>query len=550
MRDLNTIVSTPTVGGFHTDSNSGVVNMLANLSEYAMSAANLDSVNHIKDILLQQGLLEGYTNITTGDYHNYTGSDKFGAQLHQLNAAKLEKKMANAADALLNEAGSASLNPITGLTLPLLKLYWIENIFKDFFHTEVADNIVINRQIERVYMLDGKGEKKYIPEAFNELEDIGAMLSIGDRKLTADLLPMQMGINIMEMSGGSVRQRDEISRNFRISQVEFSVTPAGEGAVAEKVMVNVSIKPDAANNNFTATVKATDSAAGEHVDMLFGTLDFSTGILNLGSSAGKITGVHIAGTLSAENNMSGASVGWEMDNKQFVIPTGKHLNTGLTVERMKREKIVYNIDTQAKTIANMSLVLNQLKDLDQLNYLNNSRDVIKSQPRIYVESTFDCAAMGQYALTEVEYRSIMLKEKMDKMAERMKKILKNPNVFFAVIGNPEDVRLLKDISWETTQGTSVVGGCVMNYSFGLLNANHRFVVLSSDKCQKGELRMIVRPLTQDQISYIHFDFDFIISNDYRDPAMPNVPSVMTTDSYLTDEVTPIQGSIKIINNDL
>jgi hypothetical protein len=40
----------------------------------------------------------------------------------------------------------------------------------------------------------------------------------------------------------------------------------------------------------------------------------------------------------------------------------------------------------------------------------------------------------------------------------------------------------------------------------------------------------------------------IIANDYRDPNMPNVPSVMTTLRYLDTEVTPVQGEITIQNN--
>lgn len=558
MRNYNQFVPTPTVGGFNNDNTAGVKNMLAELSEFTQASANLDSVNNIKEVLLNNNLLEGYSDIATGDYHQYAGQNAFCESLHRLNAEKLEQKIQNSAETLLSEAGSGTLNPITGLTMPLLKLHWIENVMKDFFHTEVAPTFVINRQIEKVYLQDGEGKKIYIPEAFNEMtsETRKELLAIGDRKLSDELIPVGEVFDLIEKSGGSVRTRDEVSRNFRISEVHFSIpesrgTEEKQTREAKTGSVKVSIKPDAANNNFSEMVKFTDDAGVAHVDMLFGKLDYSTGALHLGSSAGLITGVKVTGTLSSENNLTSASVAWETENIQFEIPSGKHLSTGLTEERMKREKVVYDIDVQAKTVTNMSMVLNQLKDSEQLDYLDESREMIKAAgDRLHIETTFDCTPSGQYALTPVEYRSIMLKEKIEKVAERMKKVLRNPNVFFAIIGNSEDVRLLKDINWEMTQGTSIVGGCAMTYSFGLMSGNHNFLVLSSDKMTRGELRMIVRPLTQDQISYIHFDYDFIISNNYRDPNNPNVPAVMTTQSYLTDEVTPIQATIKIVNNDL
>ncbi|MEI2423251.1 hypothetical protein V6O07_23475, partial [Arthrospira platensis SPKY2] len=523
---------------------AGLMSTLSTISEAIQSEAGYDSVSNIKEIMLNPSLSESYNDFLLGDYHTYEGQDQFAAQLHEMNVAKLETKFENSAKELLDEAGASALNPVVGLTFPLLKLNWIENVFKDYFHTEIATTPVINRQIERVFLLDGKGKKYYIPDVYNEgdQDTMKEVTTCADRKLVAEEIPIQIGYNLMEKSGGSVRQRDEISRNFRIVEVRFN-----DGSKDATVKVN--IKPNVVNDTFSEIIKCTIDST-EHVDMLSGTLNFQTGILNLGSASGKIKGVKVAGTLSSENNMSSASVGWETENKQFVIETKPHLNTGLTKERLKDESIIYNIDAQAKAISNMSMVLNQLKDFEQKTYLDESREMIKDNPKLFVQTTFDCSQTGQYALTEVEYRSIMLKEQLDKLAERLKRVLREPNCFFAVVGHPEDIRLLQDISWQMQEGTSVVGGCRLEYSFGLMNANHRFLILSSAKCAKGELRVIIRPMTETQISYIHLDYSFIISNEYRDPNMPNVPSVMATQRYTTDEVIPVQGVVKILNNNL
>lgn len=548
MNDFNMYKPTPTVGGFGNESNAMMQNTLNSLSE-AMGTNNLDYVGDIKSIILNRGLSESYKDILLEDYQNIEASDPLLEQLHQMNVSKMEQLMENATTTILNEAGSSNLNPIVGLTFPLLKYNWIENVFKDYFHVEIATTPIINRQIERIFLQDSNGNKYMLPDAFNDGEHLEEVLDGSERKLYGEEIPMGLQFNLLEKSGGSMRVRDEISRNFRISEISFK---KGTDSNAKTGKVNVNIKPDAANCNFTVAVSCTVTKDGQEAeevqDMLSGSINYMTGMLNLGCSAGYITGVKVKGSLSSENNLASSSVGWETRNKQFVIPVGRHLNTGLTVERMQDEGIIYKTDAQAKAISNMTMVLNQIKDGDMLRVLNDSKATIEGNEKLFIKGQFNCDLDGEYALTKVEYRSIMLKEELDKMAEKLKRVLRNQSVFFAVVGHPDDIRLLKDINWQFTDGKSVVGGTRITYSFGLINADHKFLVLSSAKCKKGALRVIVRPMTDDQISYIHFDYTFAISNNYRDPNMPNVPSVMTTQRYLTDEVVPVQGYLEILNN--
>ena len=60
--------------------------------------------------------------------------------------------------------------------------------------------------------------------------------------------------------------------------------------------------------------------------------------------------------------------------------------------------------------------------------------------------------------------------------------------------------------------------------------------------------IIVTPLTEEHMTYKLFEYQFFISNDYRDPNNVRIPSVMASARYLIDELIPIQGEIKILNN--
>lgn len=545
--NTNIYAPTPTVGAFHTDSNSEFKQMLNTLSETFANEYHIDATGSIKDILLHEGLSNTYKDILLKDYHQFNCNDAFGNQLHQLNAAKLEQLVENSCASILAEAGSSTLNPVVGLTLPLIKKNWIDNVMKDYIQTEIATTPVINRQVERIYLKDGDGNKYYVPDTFEDIDsdDVSKVMEAGDRMLIkTDINVPANNFDIMTPSGGSIKNRDTIARNFKIAEVTVETTSHGEKTK------KVNIKPNVTTNDFSLPIVVEVEDESPVVDMIFGHLDFEKGILNVASTAGKIKKIKIAGTLSAENNRKSASVGWETENKQFVIPTAQQLNTGLSEQKMKDDAVLYKIDSTAKAITDMSMVLNQIKDLAGLKYLNNSREEIKNMPKVFIKTTYDCKPQGTYAHTAVEYRAIELKDTLDNVAIELRKVLRTPNCFFAVMGNPRDIKLLGDINWTYTAGSDVVGGCQLSYSFGLMNGAHKFLVLSNDKVPQGALKVIVRPTTEEFISYIHYDYDFIISNNYRDPNMPNNPSVMAADRYLNDEITPIMGEIQILNNHL
>lgn len=76
-----------------------------------------------------------------GDYMSANVQGDMG--MHRRNAQKLDALFENAREKILSESYSANLNPIVGLTFPLLKRYWVNCVYKDFVPTEVATQPVV-----------------------------------------------------------------------------------------------------------------------------------------------------------------------------------------------------------------------------------------------------------------------------------------------------------------------------------------------------------------------------------------------------------------------
>lgn len=547
---INENVANSAIGGFVENSDSGFSSMLSRLDEAMSSQFQLNYAKDIVNILEHTNSTEAYKDIILEDYSSYAPSQDM-YNVHKRNIVKFEQLMENSRNALLEESLSSSLNPVVGLTFPLLKRYWVNCIYKDVLPTEVATAPVTKIGIETQYIEDENGKRYNLPEAFDH--NFADIMGIVRKKLPDTLITVpSLDHDLITAAGGSVKQEDAISRDFYISRVFIEVpSDRTEAASTGKEIVEIPVRIDVEPADGTFGRNITAKGLGAHSeevvkDYLSGQLDFETGLLTVGSVKAKITGIKVHGSLSSENHLRTASTGWTKDIKQFVIADGDHLATGLTEERIKDEKIVYNIDTTAKAISQMTDTIVQLKDIKIRNFLDTSRDRIKGT-KYYSRGVFDVLPPTTYERTPTEWRKIELKETLDRLAISLKYILKNKSCYFAVIGNPMDIKLVDEVNWVYGQDAEV-GGIKLDYSLGIYNDQHRFFVVSSERAELGKIKVLLIPTTEEHITYKHFEYQFFISNRYNRGRNVRTPSVMVSDRSLTDEVIPIQGEIIVVNS--
>lgn len=545
-----------TVGRFSEKVEPQFAKSMKQLREQFSTVHGIDPITDVSKILTHRSLTEQYDELMFNDYQNSSLSENanaFSTSVHEANILMFNQMLENSKMALREQAGIGALKPVVGLTLPLLKRYWIENAYKDIVPTEVPIKPVFKVGIEKKFLIDKDGVKHYLPEAI--YDNASAILGIVQKPLTSDKIDVPIvGFDLITESGGSLAQRDSVSTNFYIKSVYINVKSGTTGAPTEtEVEVqNLRIPVDQATGLFTATVSAPNKDDFEDdaptTDVLYGSLDYGTGRLNITSTGGDIVGVKVAGTLSNENNLTSASTGWEHEMKEFTIPDGIHLNTGMSVERMTDSQMLYNIDEASYNVKLMSETLTSLREVSGFAYLDESLTRLNGSSFVK-KATFNCKPPATVVVTDTyAWIRSALKETLDNVATELAKVLKNKNVRFVVYGNIYDIKLLDlDINW--VYSTEVpMGGIKLNYKMGVMNKLHNFNIVSSDHCPTGKIKILVIPVTEEQITYKNFEFNMIIANDYRDPNMPNVPSVMTTLRYLDTEVTPVQGEITIQGN--
>ena len=541
------------IGSFSHDKNSEFKDSVKHLFEGFQSSYQLDAISDISKILRVDTLKEAYKNELLQDVVESQINDEYYAMMPE----KLEQLFENSSLEMLQESGVAALAPIVGITLPILKKSYIEGHSKDIVMTEVPSKPIIKAAYERRFLKDTQGNKHYIPDIFYDdsyktIMDQGRGKAISGAWYPADsaTLPFQ-DLNILEASGGSIAKRDSLALDFCIKAVQIDV----DGSI---VTVPVNITPNlAANSSFTAEVKASKDGVTVR-DIVIGQVDFYNGLVSVGCTGGKVVKVQFGGHLSNENNTETIELDRERELMEWKIPDGVRINTGLTLEKIKDYKALFDFDITTEIISDMSTVLSQYEDSEILGFLNDSFDTWKTRTELpfgyndgfTAEGYFSCEPPVNKFVTRSQWIDSELKYDLNRFIDELKVKLRNQDLMFVVYGHPNNITLIQDnVRWVIDEDTKI-GGIQLDYRFGVMTANkNRIHVISTMKCPKSRgLRVVAYPLTKEVITFKHYKYSLNIENAYRNALTPLTPNVMGTSRFITTEVLPVQGEFHIYDN--
>jgi len=547
------------VGSFVIDKNVSFKDSTKHLMESFQSTYNLDAVSEITKILRLDASKEAYKDMLLEDVRENSIDDDYYAMLPQ----KLEQLVENSSVEMLRESNVAALAPIVGVTLPVLKKAYIEGHAKDIVMTEIPTKPIIKMAYERRFLKDTEGNKYYIPDIFyndsyKEIINKGKGKPVSNSFYPAGeaTLPIQ-DFDILTESGGSIATRDSLDKDFCIQAVTFLV-----GETTYNIN-NLCIQPNmAADSTFQCRIKAPVANADGVIldDILVGQVDFYAGKVSVASTAGYIKKVQFGGHLSNENNTHTIEIDRERELMEWKIPDGVHLNTGLTVERIKDYKALFDFDLSAEIISDMSSTLAQTEDSDTLGYLNDRFDEWKQKDSALTrfgytegfvrEGWFSCEPGTNKYVTRSQYIESELKYDLNRFIDELKVLLKVSDLMFVVYGHPNNVTLIQDnVRWVIDEDTKI-GGIQLDYRFGVMTANkNRIHVISTLKCPKERgLRVVAYPLSKDVVTFKHYKYSLNIENAYRNALTPLTPNIMATSRYLTTDVLPVQGEFHIVDN--
>ena len=494
-----------------------------------------------------------------------------------LHAEKLSQFIENSRLQMVDEASNVGqLSPIVAATMPILKKEYILNQYKDMVHTIVTDTPIIKYAYERRFLKDSNGAKKYFPECFYDSsyaeftdQTIGKRISNKWYPETGAQPIVQL--NMLEESNGSIARRDALGYDFSIDGIQITVPSDADGGSEVITVEHLDIRPDFATRTFNSKVEIPSkvkTVQDPTVIFIYGTVDFYYGLVNVAVSTDNTsvnpstTKVKFGGHLSNANNDIVLELDKERENRQFTISEKERFNGGLTLERIKEERALANIDVTTEMVSDMSDVAAQTTDSNTKRYLEDSYINTQAieQARIFQPMgynfvfcdayEFELAAPSPYMVPEAEWRSKQLRYYFERVLAYLKTKLRDERIMFAVSANTFVIEMLTitddDIKWVMDSGSSV-GGVKLDYKFGVstvAGCRVQFIATQKEEIQKG-FRIIVLPLTDTIITYRQYQFSFNIETSYRNSLTPNIPNIMCCQRYENVEVLPIQSNFYI-----
>jgi hypothetical protein len=550
---------TETVGAFNTDKHKDFKDGFKYLVESMTNVAQVNPISDLGKILNIDVLKENYKELLLNDVLNENFDDPYYASI----PAKMEQLFENSAYDILRESSAiGQLAPIVGISLPILKKNFIEGHAKDIVMTEVPTKPIVKVAFERKFFKDKAGEKYYIPDIFwddtyKRVVDVASGKAIDDKWFTVP----QMDLPILNLSGGSLEARDSLGYDFCIKAVKIEV-PGEDADPVLKTIDGLNVQPDfGSNNNFSAKITALgdDTPATTVVDVISGTVDQYAGKVTVACAAGKIKSVQFGGRLSNENNVDSVELDRERQVLEWKIGDGKpRINTGLTIERIKDYKALFDIDITTEIISDMSRTITDFEDSSVLTFLDDSLAKWKTKKDLpfgykngFVESAeFSCVPPPNTLQTPSMWINTELKFNLNRLIDELKDKLRTSDLMFVVYGHPINVSLIQDdVKWVIDEDDKI-GGVQLDYSFGVFTGNkNRIHVISSMKVNKDKgLRVVAYPLSKETITFKHYKYSMNIENVYRNPQTPNIPNIMGVSRYITTEVLPVQGEFILTGN--
>lgn len=514
------------------------VNLPAILKSTAMKEAYFNS------------LLDGYaTSDALCENASYAATaETFGSNIHTGNVKAAKALMENASNEVLLEAGMGSLRFYSSLTFPLIKRHMISCTAKNIIPLEVPEKPIFKQGMERLYVYDPKNpEKKFeLQDVFYNQDDLNKLETALRTKKT-EVITLTAGVaevNLLALIKAD-KATSTISRDFRVSKVEATVDGKTlELGLNEAIVSGLNV----AKIEIDEMVVPTDSSAAKQLKAtVFATLNFESGALTVMTSNANITKVTVDYSISNENNFNTIAFDWGHTEREFSIPDGNHYNISLPVEYTHDAKALYGMDMQAKLTEICGTFIEHRKDKEIYDYLDASFGRLKHP--FGINAKFDLKPSPSYHGLPTEWANAMFKKRLSQIVGQLKDALNIKDCYFAVVGHPSDIKELKgEIKWVYADGQ--MSGIKLDYKFGLMEDDeHNYTITSTRRVPQGTVRIYVIPTNNEQFTYKHFQYAFYVSNAYSNPVNPLLPNVMISDRYLTEEFTPVQAQVGIVNND-
>ena len=506
------------------------------------SSPFLHKLRHINEAFEAEGISvmnEGYSEVAVNAHYHTDYVTRLSEDMTPEMAAEFATLAENTRLQTLTEASIGSINPITALSLPMLRVAYPKTAVREGLPTEPVKQPKFKVTWHRPYVIDPvDNSKHYLPKAFRTKAHL-----FGLPQLQSDMIAIPagglFGYDLMTPVNANASMGDMIDPVFNIVAVEVS-----DGTETKVVDVDFGLDTNINVVEGEATVTLSGT---EHKVRVFGKVDRLKGLLDvvgLGAAV-TVTGVKVRGYLSSEMNNRATVTSFEITAEETTIGTGQPIESPINIQAITDTMAQYNIDMTVRLLEIMSSSLAQSTDMEGVNFLE--RCYQQSEQKI--SDSFNVDPPANYLLGPTEWRE-QLKIKIDHVVTRLMALTNITSGHAVIFMNPIDSQVLHNVKWQYTQGENV-NGVNIEYRVGSYQSGvTTYTVLSSFNFAQGSFYIQYLPSSEDLKTAVYYPYSFNTIRAASSPNNPNVPAIQMIKRHTFKKYTSMIGKIAINGNSL
>lgn len=430
---------------------------------------------------------------------------------------------------ILTESMISGVNPITALSLPMLRVTYPKIAVREGLPTEPVEQPSFKVPTNRPYIVDTKTkEKVYLPKALKTHGEL-----FGLPQLTKEEIALTDGFvrehDLLTEVDKDWKEGDAIDVDFTITEVKIDGT---------EYPVEFTLNP---NLN---VIRGVVDADGEKVEVM-ASVDRQKGLLtvmSLGENK-KAEAVKIRGYVSSEANNDTTQIGFDITSEEINIPTGQPIESPINIQQMTDVMAMFRVDATMSHLETMSTVLAHSIDRKGVAHIEQ---VFKRDPS--VTETFNLQPPTNYMMGESNWRE-ELKICFDRVVTELQDrthIYQGHTVVFA---HPMDALVLSNVKW-VYSAENQANAVAVDYKLGTFTSGvTSYVLLQSPHFERGKFKLVYIPAEADLRTTSYFPYSFNTIRGAASPNTPNVPAIQMIQRSVFHTFTGMVAEIKLTNRD-
>lgn len=451
-------------------------------------------------------------------------------------AETLTQLFENSRYTIMQESMIDGTNPITALSLPMLRVGWPKIAVREGLPTEAVEQPKFKVTTKRPYVLGKDGAKYYLPEALidNTVDFHLPQLSKDAIPVTANQLANH---DLLTPINKSASLGDAIDPQFKIVEVVVGIN-------GTDVTSTQPLQLDTNTNVISGVVYNDDKSASATI---LASVDRAKGLLNATAIGGELKSLKIVGYVTSERNNDATQIGFDITAEEMVIGTAQPLESPINIQHMADLMAQYQIDATLANIETMTTFLASTTDKEGVNFI----DETYTRYSRGIKEEFDVHPAAGFAHGDAAWRE-EVKLKIDRVVTRLQvssNIYSGTTVLFC---NPLDAHIISNVKW-IYSGVEQVNDVVVDYKVGsYVSATTSYLVLQSPYFSQGRVRVVYCPSDPQFKALVYYPYSFVTirGSASSTPSTVNVPAIQMIKRHLFKSHNPLVGILEIKNNEI